>query len=87
MVAIALEWAGSIAIDVGDYDRAEVLLEEAEARCSEIGYRSPIAYCRLRLGGLARRRGELDRAAARIRDALALFREMGDSYGAAMALE
>ncbi len=86
-VAIALEWAGSIALSMGEDDRAEAMLKEAERRSDEIGYRQTVAYVRLRLGGLARRRGDLDLAVAHYGDALTLLREMEDSFGVAMALQ
>jgi non-specific serine/threonine protein kinase len=87
VVARASFTLAMFAVGAGDDDRAADLIAEAETRCAEVDDQGDIAFLCVQRGILAHRQGGLDRAAAHLTDALALSRDIGNLYVAAIALE
>ncbi len=80
-LAMALIWLGVLAMQTGDYERAETPLDEARTMCEGAGDPRSAAWvaadAMANLGVAARGRGELDLAEARIDAALRLYRDHG----------
>jgi len=75
-----------VANDQGDYEQAQVYLEESLARFRELGIKWGIAYALGNLGRAALCRGDLARANALIEESMALCRELGDKDSIAECL-
>jgi predicted ATPase/class 3 adenylate cyclase/DNA-binding CsgD family transcriptional regulator len=84
--AKALLAAGEFALDQGDYDLAEVLLEETLALFRQIGDRRGIAHTLWELGKVAVERGGLTAGRILFVDALTHAREVDDKEYAAWLL-
>jgi non-specific serine/threonine protein kinase len=76
--AKALNAAGNLALDHGEYDDAERLYEEALALRREMGDPLSIAGSLSNLGVVARQKGDYAKAVELYEQALALFREDGN---------
>jgi predicted ATPase/transcriptional regulator with XRE-family HTH domain len=76
--AKALVEAGALALRQGDVARARVLCEEARPLARGIGERIVAAEAEQHLGSVAALRGDYDAAEARLGEALALLRDVGD---------
>jgi DNA-binding SARP family transcriptional activator len=85
--AWALRLEGEIAVrrDPADLDIARATFDSAMALAEERGMRPLIAHCRLGLGVVHRRAGQLSRARAETADALAAYRAMEMAYWTARA--
>jgi predicted ATPase len=82
----ALKAAAYMAYVWSDYDRAEALFEECQARCLELGDTVGVALS-LRVQGLITlRRYNFAGAIALTEESLALFREAGDKEGIAWSI-
>ena len=84
--AEALQGAGVLAAEQGDYGRAAALFTGSLALRREMGDRRGSARTLSNLGIVAYEQGEYGRAAALHEEALALCRELGDKRGLALAL-
>jgi non-specific serine/threonine protein kinase len=85
--ARALNGAGNLAFNQGDYDQATALYEEALALRRKFGDKQGIAQSLNNLGFVASTQGDNARAAALHADSLTLYRELGDKMGIAISLE
>jgi len=65
---------------LGRFDEALVLLHKQEATCLELGNRIDLAYCYRNWGLLARAQGEVQTEKRKLRQALAVFTELGMSH-------
>jgi len=79
--AKALNRAGFLTRDLGDYDRAVEMLLESLALWWEIGDRAGIAFSLDKLGTTVMRQGDYRTATAMLEHALKLRRESGDRHG------
>ena len=84
--ANALNAAGNLAGDGGQYERATAYHEECLAIRRRLGDVRGIAVSLNNLGVVARNRGDAERTRALCEESLALFRQAGDRHGAAIAL-
>ena len=84
--ARALYEAGFLATRLGDFARAEVLLEEGLTLSREISNQPAIAHSLENLGEVAMLRGDYPHACELLEEGLAIFRELGDTLGIAQAL-
>jgi predicted ATPase/class 3 adenylate cyclase len=84
--ATALNGAGNLASDQGEYGQAEVLYEQALALRRELGDTRGIAGSLSNLAGVAERRGDYGRAVPLFEEALTLARVSGDTLGIAKTL-
>jgi non-specific serine/threonine protein kinase len=84
--AKALNGAGLLARDQGDYGRAEMLCEESLALFRKLGDKRGIAWSLRNLGFVVWSRGDNERAGMLSEGSLALFREIGDKWGIANSL-
>lgn len=84
--ANALNAAGNLARDRGDYQRATALHEECLQIRRELGAARGIAISLNNLGVIARDRGDAERTLRLCSESLELFRAAGDRHGAAIAL-
>jgi DNA-binding CsgD family transcriptional regulator len=75
-----------VASDVGDYERAAAMLEEARALFEVLGDASYVANMLNDLGVVARRRGEYDQASRLFEASLARARVAGNELGVARTL-
>jgi len=78
---------GRLALNLGDYDTAEAVLEEARAAFLNLENQAQAAVTLRLLGAVAEYRGDEGAAAARNSAALALFRAIGDTVGIAGSLD
>lgn len=85
-VARALDLLGELATEVGDYEAAGPLLEDALHLYEEIGDARGSADMRMQLGWAAMREGEYDRARIWLEESLPLFRDGGESALVGIAL-
>lgn len=81
------QWAGELAVDVGNRDAARRFFEQALEGARAGGLRALTARALHGLGRLARGRDELKRAAALHDEALGLQRELEEAPGIAASLE
>lgn len=81
--AKALNAAGNLALEQGDYDRATEFYNAALVLRREAGERRGEANSFSNLGVVARSRGEYEQARRLYEDALAIFRELEDLAGVA----
>lgn len=79
--ARALDAAGRLASDQGDYERAVGFHDQALALRRELGERRGIALALNNLGVVAQFQGDHGRAIALHEESLGIFREMGDEQG------
>jgi non-specific serine/threonine protein kinase len=84
--AKALNGAGVLAGDQGDYDRQTAILEESMKLYKELEDKPGIAQSINNLGSLAYSQGDYARAEALYTESLNLRREIGDSWGIASSL-
>jgi tetratricopeptide (TPR) repeat protein len=84
--ATALNGAGNLASDQGEYGQAEVLYAQALALRRELGDKRGIAGSLSNLAGVAERRGDYGRAVPLFEEALALARVSGDTLSIAKTL-
>jgi tetratricopeptide (TPR) repeat protein len=84
--AKALNGAGVLAHDQGDYARSTALHEESLKLARELGRSGGVAASLNNLGLVARSQGDYERAAAYYAESLALRRAEGDDWSAAIAL-
>ena len=84
--AYALNGAGSLAFNQGDYAAAETCYEESLALRRALGATRMIAFSLGNLGHVAGRQGDNRTACARFEESLALFRHLGEPDGIAYAL-
>jgi predicted ATPase/DNA-binding XRE family transcriptional regulator/uncharacterized protein HemY len=84
--ARALQCAGILAINQGDYERASNFLEESLALQRELADRQGIAMALQALGVVALYHGDYRPAVTLFEENLALRREIGDPWGIAAAL-
>ncbi len=84
--ALALNGAGSLASQQGDYTAALELLAEGLAIRRELGDRLGVAVSLNSLGNVAKAQGDHLNARAVFEESLAIFRELDDRYGVAVAL-
>jgi predicted ATPase/DNA-binding CsgD family transcriptional regulator len=86
-LARSLYTAGLAAEDRGDHDEARRIQEEALVLCRQSGEMIFAAHVRNALGQITyRQRGDLDGADSHFTEALHQFRELGDAFGAGLAL-
>jgi predicted ATPase/DNA-binding CsgD family transcriptional regulator len=86
-LARSLYSAGLAAEDRGDHDQARRLQEEALMLCRQSGETIFAAHVRNALGQIMYRQfGDLNRADAHFTEALHQFRELGDAFGAGLAI-
>jgi CHAT domain-containing protein len=79
----------SIAMDylnLGEYDKALELLEQARAGARSAGHRQAEAFALQGAGQVYKALGESDQAAPRFEEAAALFRQLRDTRGEAISL-
>jgi predicted ATPase len=76
-IASALDMLGELATEIGDYETAPKLFEEALQINREIGNKAGAADMLLQLGWSAMRSGDFDQAEIRLTESLPLFRELG----------
>ena len=84
--AAALEAAGGLAIEQGDLEAAQPLLEESLAIWQQLEHREGVAHALNHLGALAHARFEYDHARALLKEALDIRRSIGDERGMAVSL-
>lgn len=84
--ASALNAAGNLARDRGDYPRASAYHEECLQLRRRLGNARGIASSLNNLGVIARDRGDAERTLDLCQESLELFRRAGDRHGAAIAL-
>jgi predicted ATPase/DNA-binding CsgD family transcriptional regulator len=84
--SLALGTSGYLAAFLGQRERAIELSEEALLLAREVGDKSPIGHCLVRLGYCALVQGDFDKSQTVILEGLALFREVGDKNGIAQAI-
>jgi len=84
--AAALNGAGNLASDQGEYGQAEALYEASLALRRDLGDKRGIAASLSNLAGVAERRGDYARAVPLFEEALALAREIGDTSSLAKTL-
>jgi predicted ATPase/class 3 adenylate cyclase len=76
--AKALNGAGALAHDQGDFQRAAQLHEESLVIARECGDPEPMAYALLSLGHVALRQGSYEQCKALYEEALSLWRSLGN---------
>ncbi len=84
--ALALNAAGVLARDQGDYAQAITLTEQSLALFRQLADRQGIAYGLTTLGGIAFYQGDYARAQTLQEESLALWRELGERRGIAYSL-
>ena len=84
--AHALDGAGVLAADQGDYVRAAALHEESLALWRDLGDSQGIAAALNNGGSVLQQQGDYARASALHEESLALWRDLGDRQGIAKAL-
>jgi len=84
--AKALNGAGVLAGNQGDYDRQTAILEESLKLYKELDDKPGIAQSINNLGSIAYSQGDYARAEALYSESLSLRREIGDSWGIASSL-
>lgn len=84
--AKALDGAGVLAYNQGDYDGAHALLELALSLYEAAGEARGTAQVRSNLGLVAEKRGESESARASFEISAATYRELGDQHGLTRAL-
>lgn len=84
--AKALNAAGSLAYNQGDYATAQAHHEESLAICRNLGNRSGMAAALNSLGNVASRLSDAATIHELFQQSLDLYRELGDKQGIAMAL-
>jgi non-specific serine/threonine protein kinase len=84
--AAALNAAGNLASDQGDYGHAEALYTSALGLRRALGDKRGVAASLSNLAGVAERRGDHGRAVPLFEEALALAREVGDTLSVAKTL-
>jgi predicted ATPase/class 3 adenylate cyclase len=84
-IAAACNNAASIAVEVGDIDRARALYQEAMASSEAVGDRHGIAYSCINLADVLARHGDPAEADALYARAIDIFDALGDSWGKAQA--
>jgi predicted ATPase len=75
---------GSLALDVGEWDRADALLADAHDLFSSIGYTYGVLIARMSQAHSALWRGDFERLDAMLADTLALSRQVENRHGIAM---
>jgi predicted ATPase/class 3 adenylate cyclase len=85
-LAAALQSAGTAAISLSDFERAEQLLRESLELARERGETRPICMALGGLGTLYRTAGQPGRAREVWQESLPLIRAVGDRYGTAIIL-
>ncbi len=75
--ALAQIWLSGVYLRLGEFDEAERIALDAQARYAALGSRSGLADVAINLGELARCRGELERAEGWYREALSRYRAAG----------
>jgi hypothetical protein len=86
-MALVLHNAGEVAQRLGDFDRAEAILNECLSLAAEVGDRHCTGFTLHVLGNVANDRGRFDAAIERFLDALAVHREIDDRQGMIYVLE
>ena len=84
--AKALNAAGGLAFEQGDYSSARVLFEESLSLCRELGDKPGIASTLGNLGIVASDQGDYRSARVLFEESLSLCRELGDKPGTARSL-
>jgi predicted ATPase/DNA-binding SARP family transcriptional activator len=84
--AKALNGAGVLACEQGEYVAARTLFEESLALFRALGDQQSIAFSLNNLGMVARHQGEYVAARTLLEESLALFRALGDKRGIAFSL-
>jgi non-specific serine/threonine protein kinase len=85
--AKALNAAGNLSSEQGDYERAKALYQEALSLRREVGDKRGTANSLNNLGVIARRTGDYETAAHVYEECLVIFRELGDEEGKASVLD
>jgi DNA-binding CsgD family transcriptional regulator len=85
--ASALFGLGVLALRQGDYDRAQVCLDDARSAWLLVGDQKQAATTLIMMVGVAELRGDEGAAVAQYEDALAFCRAIGDDLGIARTLE
>ena len=81
-----LSAVGWLAFAQGEFGRASALHEAAVDASRALADERLLAYSLCYLGTVARHRGAVEQAAAALRESLALYRTLGDSWGVARVL-
>jgi len=84
--ARTMNGAGNLAWGQGDFERAELLHQEALGLLREVGDVGGVAFTLGRLGHIPQYQGDYDRAAKLYEESLKLFRQVGDVWGVPSAL-
>jgi predicted ATPase/class 3 adenylate cyclase len=84
--ARTMNGAGNLAWGQGDFERAELLHQEALGLLREVGDVGGMAFTLGRLGHIPQYQGDYDRAAKLYEESLQLFRQVGDVWGVPSAL-
>ena len=77
---------GLVARNLGDYARANTLLEQSIGQCRRLGDMSGIAYALTSLGEVARLQGDIARAVTLYEESLRRWQELDNQSGMATAL-
>jgi len=86
LTAKALIWAAALAMDQGDYGRAEILAEEGLSLSRQRADKWGVALSLNVLGNVAHYQGNGAQAMAMFEEGLALFRELNDTWGVGLSL-
>jgi predicted ATPase len=84
--ARALQRLGRLAIDIGDFDRAQAVFEAGLALRRQVGDRLGVAQSLAALGFIASHRDAFPKARAFYEEALAIHRDLDDQHGIARSL-
>jgi tetratricopeptide (TPR) repeat protein len=87
ILAKALNAAGNLALDRGDYERSHVFHEGSLALRRQLGLERDIASSLTNLGNLMAHQGHYPAAVAYYEESLALRRQLGDRWGIALVLD
>jgi predicted ATPase/class 3 adenylate cyclase len=85
-VASAMEGLGIIALELEEFEEAVRILEAVVAEAAEAGLRAVEAHATANLAELEHQRGDYASATKLTRDALAIYRELGDDVGVSWTL-
>ncbi len=72
-------WLGLLATTTGDWDRARLMIRQAEPAIIRLGSPEPMGFLRLVEGLLALRTGEIDLSLARTEEAMRIFTPLGEA--------
>ena len=86
MRARALNGAGVLAFNQGDFKRAAALYEDSLALYRKLGHKESIAYVLNNLAGVANHQSAYGRAAALLEESVALLHSLGDKRNIALSL-